>query len=184
MVNKEFIIFIACIFSAVEIFVIFKFFSKKRYYAFIETIIAYLSILAFLYYVYYSKFPIKSGIIASVIITIMGHSFIGQYLDIYHKSKYYDRFLHLFGTFSFALFTYSIIYNVIKPFNYSRVYVSLFVITLGITIGVICEMVEFILDVFSKTPKNQHGLKDTNMDLIFDMIGATIAGIISTFIFI
>ncbi len=153
-----------------------------RYYYFFETVIIYLSNLLFLYNEYNSKFQIKTGIILLVILTILGHSFIGEYLDVYNKSKNYDRFLHLFASFSFSLFAYSIIYSIIKPVNYSKLYVSLFVITLGISLGVLFEIIEFIQDTFLKTG-NQHGLKDTNFDLISDVIGATIAGMICTFIF-
>ena len=55
-------------------------------------------------------------------------------------------------------------------------------ITLGISLGVLLEMEELLHDTFSKS-KGQHGLKDTNFDLIANIIGAILAGLISSFIF-
>ncbi|MBE6033778.1 MAG: hypothetical protein E7222_03650 [Clostridiales bacterium] len=64
------------------------------------------------------------------------------------------------------------------------VYTFLLVTTLGITIGVLFEIAEFIHDSFSKKMKCQHGLADTDFDLIFNVFGSAIAGLLSIFIFL
>ena len=182
MTQAGLITLIALIFSLFEVFIIVNFFRQKRYRFFIENIIIFLKVLLFFYFIFKSKLQIHTFIISFFVISIFGHTFLGQYLNIYNKSKYYDRFLHLMGTFSYSLFTYSIINNILRPINYPKFYVTLFVITIGITIGAMFEIFEFAQDTFLKT-KNQHGLKDTNFDLISDVLGSIIAGISSIFVF-
>jgi hypothetical protein len=53
--------------------------------------------------------------------------------------------------------------------------IFVFVVALGALIGVVFELYEFTVDMIFKT-KNQHGLIDTDVDLIFDIIGAILAG--------
>lgn len=186
MTHQEIIMITALAISIADLFLIIKFSKQKRYEYAIETIILFIVILLFLYYEYfYLKFQINDIVILFALISVLGHSFLGEYLDFYQKSKYFDRFLHFFGTFSFALFTYSIIYHMEKPIYFSKIYVTLFVITLGIAIGVLLEITEFVLDTIIKSKKKkQHGLKDTDFDLIFDVAGATLAGIVFSYYFL
>ena len=107
---------------------------------------------------------------------------IGNYLKVYNTSKYYDRFLHALGSFSFSLFYYSILTKTTTLTIEPKFYISIFVASIGISLGCIYEIYEFISDSIIKS-NNQHGLKDTNFDLISDVIGSIIAGIASISIF-
>ncbi|MFT9057152.1 MAG: hypothetical protein ABF449_11180, partial [Ethanoligenens sp.] len=60
----------------------------------------------------------------------------------------------------------------------SKIYKAGFVATIGISLGCLFEIYEFILDSISHS-NHQHGLTDTNFDLISDVIGAVIAGIVA-----
>lgn len=113
-------------------------------------------------------------------ITLFGHSFIGNYLNVYNKSKYYDRYLHGFGAFSFSLFAYSIIDKTVFHPVIPRLYGSIFMISLGIALGCLLEILEFSNDVRLKT-KNQKGLKDTDFDLIGNVIGSIVCGVYAFF---
>ncbi|MCM1991694.1 hypothetical protein [Oceanirhabdus seepicola] len=115
-----------------------------------------------------------------VIITIILHNLFGQYFNLYKTTNWFDKVLHLFGTFSCSLFFYSIIDSSVEIFSESKIFNFIFITSIGITIGVFLENIEFILDVIFKT-KNQHGLVDNNLDLIFNLFGATLAGILGTF---
>lgn len=121
-------------------------------------------------------------IVCIALITIIGNNLIGNCLNVYNRSKHYDRFLHALGSFSFSLFFYSILDKITVHTVYPKLYVSIFVATIGISLGCIFEIYEFILDSTTNS-NNQHGLTDTNFDLISDVIGAIIAGIVSIFIF-
>lgn len=159
-------------------------FVKKKKSYLIENLISYVFYLAFLIVQSIFDFHVELFIILLVQITIIGNNLIGKYLEVYNRSIYYDRFLHALGSFSYALFFYSILEKVTVHTVSSRVYASLFVTALGISFGCLYEIYEFILDSTSKkNNNNQHGLTDTDFDLISDVIGSAIAGIISSSIF-
>ena len=113
----------------------------------------------------------------------MGNNFIGEYLNVYNTSKYFDRFLHAFGSLSFALYNYSILDKLSMHTITPKYYIPIFVAAIGISLGCIYEIYEFVLDSITNS-KNQHGLKDTNFDLISDIIGSSIAGIIAGLMFV
>jgi hypothetical protein len=106
----------------------------------------------------------------------VGHVLIGEFFDIYKTSKYFDRSLHAFGTFSFTLFGFSVITKTMHPSSSPKLFTILFIINLGISLGAVFEIIEFAVDTFFKT-NSQSGLKDTNVDLIADIIGSIIAGL-------
>lgn len=62
---------------------------------------------------------------------------------------------------------------------------SVFVLLLGISIGTVYEMYEFLADLKKRegTQKLQHGLRDTNMDLTFNMIGSVCASVFYALIY-
>lgn len=155
--------------------------KKKKYFFFFETIATYIYYLIFLIVQYKLKFRVRAFIILLVLISLIGHHIIGQYLNVYNRSKHYDRFLHAFGSFTFSLFYYSILDKITPHVIYPKFYVAIFVATIGISLGCIFEIYEFILDTTNNL-NNQHGLRDTNFDLISNIIGATIAGIVALLI--
>ena len=182
MEYNNLLVIMTIIFSIVILFTGIAVFKKKKYNFLIENIITYISYLIFLIVQYKLKFHVMAFIILLVLITIIGNNLIGNCLNVYNRSKYYDRFLHAFGSFSFSLFFYSILDKIIIHTIYPKLYVSIFVTTIGISLGCIFEIYEFILDSTTNS-NNQHGLTDTNFDLISDVIGAIIAGIVSMSIF-
>jgi uncharacterized membrane protein YjdF len=104
------------------------------------------------------------------------HTFFGYFKDRYTRSKVFDRFLHVFGTTAFTLLLYEILVGLIKPDVHPRGFNVLFVFVLGIAIGALFEIVEFFIDL--KAPvKSQRDLKDTDVDLICDVIGSSIAAL-------
>ncbi len=183
MEYNNLLVIMTTIFSLIILFTDIAVFKKKKYNFLIENIITYTFYLIFLIVQYKLKFHVMAFIILLVLITIIGNNLIGNCLNVYNCSKHYDRYLHAFGSFSFSLFFYSILDKIIVPTIYSTFYVSIFVATIGISLGCIYEIYEFILDSTTNS-FNQHGLKDTNFDLISDVIGSLIAGIVSMLIFL
>ncbi|WP_069997385.1 hypothetical protein [Cellulosilyticum sp. I15G10I2] len=182
MEYNKLLMLITIIFSLVILIIGIADFVKKKYSFFIENLVSYTLYLIFLAAQYKFEFYARPFIITLALITIIGNNLIGKYLNYYYRSKYYDRFLHAFGAFSYALFFYEILNETITPTIHSRLYVSIFVATIGISYGCVYEIYEFILDSISNSD-NQHGLIDTNFDLISNIIGSIIAGIISVLVF-
>jgi hypothetical protein len=61
-----------------------------------------------------------------------------------------------------------------------KLYAAIFVFALGITIGTVFEIIEFVFDK-SKHTKMQKNLKDTDVDMVFNVIGSVFAAVISYF---
>lgn len=182
---NQLLILMTVIFSLVTLFIIIALIIKKQYPFLIVNIVTYVSYIAFLIVQYMMDFQVETYIIVFVLITIIGNNLIGQFLNFYITSQYYDRYLHLFGSFSFALFFYSMLDKIIIPDIRSKIYISIFVASIGISLGCILEIGEFIMDIKNNSnKKNQHGLKDTDTDMISNVIGSITAGIASIYIFL
>lgn len=152
-------------------------FIRREDYTYIYNIlimgIVYFSIL---YMEFKLHFKIKNYIKILLIITFILHTTFGQYINLYQKNNWFDKGLHLFGIFAFSLLFYAIITTLINVNTNSKIYTFIVVSSIGITAGVYFELLEFALDI-STGSKHQHGLIDTNLDIIFNMIGAYLAGV-------
>ncbi len=103
--------------------------------------------------------------------------FFGQYLRMYYKSLVFDRYLHAYGSFGFALLSFHLL-NHFLTVGGSPLFLALFVFLLGNTLGVIFELLEFSYDLKpTNFTKSQHGLKDTDMDMLFNLFGSIGAAI-------
>lgn len=161
----------------VHVLIIVGFILRKMYtpiYNPLATALFYLGVLAL------EKFTIvkiKNYIKLLLMFCLFGHSVIGMYYDAYYKLPYFDKLLHFFGGFGFAIFAYTLLKTYIK-IEPSRplLFTFILLILLGVTLGTIFELIEFTVDRLFKE-HNQHGLIDTDTDLLFDLIGAFTAGV-------
>ena len=111
-----------------------------------------------------------------LMITILLHLIFGQYFYLYYTTKWFDNLLHIIGAFSFSLFYYYISTIIFKNLPSSRMFTFTFIVLLGINGGTFFEILEFILDIIFNT-NNQHGLLDTNLDIIFNIVGSILSGV-------
>ena len=123
---------------------------------------------------------IPSYVIFLTMLSVFIVSFFGYHLAWFNRSKVFDRYLHVLTPFAFALLVYCVIRNLFLTGG-SRAYQSLFVFTIGMTLGILNELFEAAMDAKSDT-NNQRGLKDTNMDLLGDLIGSLLAGAFAYFV--
>lgn len=108
--------------------------------------------------------------------------FCGQYLQMYYRSIVFDRYLHVYGAFSFSLLFFYLLGHFLEMGG-SPLFLAIFVFLLGNTLGVIFELLEFSHDMKpTNTSKSQHGLKDTDTDMLFNLIGSIIAAVLVYFI--
>ncbi|MCX7615287.1 MAG: hypothetical protein N2Z65_05995 [Clostridiales bacterium] len=163
------------IFCFIQIYIIIDSLKKKHQFIAISAV----AILGFFSFILYLK--IRSIIHVPYFIMLLPliasflHSFVGDHLNLYNRSKTFDKYLHAFGTFSISLFTYFIIGNITDPGG-SKLFRALFIFFLGTGIGSIFEVFEFTMDSLHKTFM-QKGLKDTDMDMVFNIIGSAAAAI-------
>ncbi len=111
---------------------------------------------------------------------VLIHTFMGFYLNLYNLSKVFDRYLHGYGTFSFALLIYMTLSAITEPGG-SVLFRAVYVAVLGIATGSVFEIMEFAHDV-KQNFKMQRGLKDTNMDMLFNLVGAAAAAVFAAFV--
>ena len=170
------LILTSLIYSVITIFICIGVIAKKKYNFLIDNIITYVTIISFLVLQYFYHFDINIFVLSLVLLTLFIHHFIGQYLNYYYKSKYFDRFLHILGSFSFSIFSYLILEKIASEKVYSKIYVFIIISAIGISLGSILEIYEFTLDSI-KHSKNQKGQTDTNFDIISNIIGSIVAAI-------
>jgi uncharacterized membrane protein YjdF len=115
-----------------------------------------------------------------VIVALFIHTFFGYFKDQYTRSKTFDRYLHAFGSFAYALFFYALLAQLMDAAVTSKVFIAVMVTFTGITVGTVFEIIEYFID--RKMPvKTQRGLIDTDADLICDVIGSVVAGVVTYF---
>lgn len=111
-----------------------------------------------------------------IILTLLSHIQFGQYLNFYTRFFYFDIVLHIFGTYSFTLFVYSLLNQTVSKPSLAKNRELILVILLGISLGTFFEIIEFLIDLtFDPKIPAQSGLIDTNLDMISNIIGAVIA---------
>lgn len=111
-----------------------------------------------------------------VIIALFIHTFFGYFKDLYTRSKTFDRYVHAFGSFAYALFFYTLLSQLTNTSVTSKLFGAVMVTFTGIAVGAVFETIEYAID--RKMPvKTQRGLKDTDMDLICNGIGSIAAGV-------
>lgn len=139
-------------------------------------------------WVIYSYFELKCGIQlnnllrAAVMLVIISDSLWGIFCRLYITSSVFDKVQHVLGTYAFSLFFYSVICQLSHP-RLSRGVTLVFVFSLGLGIGAIYEISEFLGDIIVKPSiPSQTDLLDTELDLIADMFGALAAGMHAIYI--
>jgi len=111
-----------------------------------------------------------------VMLAIFGDGFGGYYCELYARSFIFDKILHIFCIYSLALFGYILAIQ-LQPGSLSRSLCFILTVGLGLGIGVLFEIIEFIIDkLFQPVPPSQPSLLDTNLDLVSDLAGALLAG--------
>ena len=163
------------LFSVIELFFISAFARRKQKTALKSATTS----LVFIWLIYLADrfigFNIPDFAYIFVLIMMLFDSFFGYYLNLYKKTKKFDRFEHVLGSFSFAVFLYYLFSNVFV-YGGSLAFQAFYTFLLGIFSGVLGEILEFLSDSKNKD-KMQRGLRDTNLDLISDVVGSLLASV-------
>jgi len=162
-------------FVTIVISIITLFFILKKEYRFIyNAIFIYIFAIILLYLETKEKIKISKIVKVLLFMVVALHLIGGQYFNLYKKSYVFDKLLHLLGSYVVSRFFYDIIlFKIGKP-SHSSTIIFLLVACIGVTSGVVLELLEFSLDTIFNT-LNQRSLVDTNFDLIFNFLGSSIA---------
>lgn len=145
------------------------------------TIVSYVFFTLIFLAIWIFAFSVPPYVILLSIVAVFIHCFCGYYMDLYNRSQVFDRYLHAFGSFAFSLLIYCLIQNLFETGG-SRAFQSLFVFSVGMTLGVVFELLEAAIDAKSNAGA-QRGLQDTNADMLGNLIGCLLAGIFAFFFF-
>ena len=175
------LLLIAIIFSVIMLITCALMAHRKRKTEFRKALVTYCLFIIFLWLQWAFGLDLNLWFVSLALITVIGHDTFGYLCDYYHRSRHFDRYLHALGSYSFALFVFDFL-NRLAPHAFSfRPYTAIFIGTLGLSLCSLFEICEFISDAQpnarKKHPQNQHGLRDTNFDLVSDVIGAAVAGL-------
>lgn len=163
------------IFVFLQILLVSAFIAKKQYFSVVGTAFIFIIFLFFLFYEHKKGIAITNFIRILVLVSVLSNSFLGEYIGLYNTSVYFDKLLHVFGTFSFSVFIFSIAEKTGSPLRLGRAFIFIYILLLGSFLGTMFEIGEFICDVIFETV-NQSDLIDTNLDMICNTLGAAIAG--------
>lgn len=175
-----YLIMLFLVFCLINIYTIIKLSKQKRTQETKASIHCFILFALFFIAKWIFLWNIPEYVLILVIGALFVNNFFGYYLNKYNTTKNFDRVLHGYGAFSFALLFYYVVL-LITPQVMSKLFRSFFVFFLGIGLGAIFELVEFAIDRKYKT-KTQRNLKDTDMDMFCNVFGSFAAAVVSYFI--
>ena len=158
------------VFAAAELCIIFQLKRRKQKTGLRATVMSFSLISLLTVAIYLFRLDISLFLMILAVVSVFLDSYIGYYQNFYRKSKVVDRGVHCYNTFALSLLFYNIIMLLTEEGG-SKTFRALFVLLLGIALGSVHEILEFIADIRHNT-QMQKGLKDTNFDIIFNMIGS------------
>lgn len=170
------------LFTIIELLLLPKFSAKRDKIAKKSAIasIAFLWLTFIVSYIF--KFKIPNIAYIFIIASLLMDSFFGYYKGLYYSTKKFDRIQHVIGSFSFAIFFYFFLSNIFE-YGGSKVFQAFYILLLGVFYGTIYELIEFMSDSRNRQ-KMQKGLRDTDFDMLSDLIGSLAAAVLSYYIFI
>ncbi len=111
--------------------------------------------------------------------------FLGEVYSFFFRFWWWDLFLHFLSSILFGFMGFLIVYilNYEKKvrLKMSPAFVAVFSFAFSLTIAVIWEIFEFLMDYFFAMNMQKSGLIDTMSDLIVTVIGALIISIVGYF---
>lgn len=173
------IIVVFAVFSAASLYAVSALNKKQRKFPSQSALSSYIVFSVIFLCIWILHFSVPPYIVLLAMLAVFVNIWFGYYLDWFNRSKVFDRYLHTYGSFSFALLAYSLIQNLFEAGG-SRAFQSLFVFATGMALGAMFELIEARED-YKEGTNNQKGLQDTNMDLLGDLIGSLLAGVFAFF---
>lgn len=163
------------IFLMIQAAAAFLFFQNKQFDFACETVLIMLGAYGLIHFSSKLKQPLPDNIAILVLLSLSGHNVIGYLLNWYVLSNVFDKYLHIFGTYSFSLLGYFYLQlNEIPLTNIKKLVLTMMI---GLSLATLYELVEFAMDYFIQPAvPAQSGLLDTNLDLLGDLLGGLAAG--------
>ena len=172
-------IILKCLIAAL---VVISAFEKEFFLVFTSLVVLFIT---FLPSIINRSFRIKlpTEIDFSLTLILYLHYALGEYSHFYVNISWWDILLHAGNSLILGLVGFTVAYSLLLT---SRIvnkpsFVSFFAVSFAVFIGVIWEIFEFSMDHFFGFTMQKSGLVDTMTDLIVDVVGASVIGVLGFF---
>ncbi|MHB1314310.1 MAG: hypothetical protein ACYCX2_02345 [Christensenellales bacterium] len=163
--------------SAVDIYLIFRFLRERKPLFFKSVLTTYLFLCIYLLSMFLFRWQIPEAVLLFVIAAKFIHTFFGYSLNLYERTKAFDHITHAIGCFAYSLLAYCTLASILGSIE-NRGLSAIFVFAIGMSLGVFIEIAEYLYDTKRRSfIMMQKGLKDTDVDLMFDTLGSALAGV-------
>ncbi len=110
---------------------------------------------------------------------IFASVFMGEAFDFYERVWWWDMALHGASAIGFGLIGFLFIFMLFEGDRYAAPPAALAFIAfcVGVTIGALWEVFEYLMDLWFGLNMQKSGLDDTMTDLMIDAVGATIGAV-------
>ena len=113
----------------------------------------------------------------SIFISAILISVGASWASLYERLWWFDEAVHFYSFFSFTLLVATLLYGLtLTGRNQHPVLLLLTIICIGLALGALWEIIEWSYDLI-RAGDIIKGKRDTMIDLVFDAIGALVAGI-------
>ncbi|MCR8725852.1 hypothetical protein [Frigidibacter sp. ROC022] len=118
-----------------------------------------------------------------IVLFIYATIFLGEAFDFYNRYWWWDIALHGGSALGFGMLGFLFIFMLFEGDRYAAPAWALALIacTVAVTIGVLWEIFEFLMDSYAGTNMQKSGLPDTMGDLIVDLAGGAFGGLVGYF---
>lgn len=176
------------IYLALEIFMLRRLYLEEKRLCFKRVRSDFISASLLLAIIFVFKIGIPHLVLLFYLIAVLLNAFFGYYLDFFNRSRHFDRYLHSYGIFSFSLLLYFFLTDFVQSGG-SKIFRALFIVFLGIALGAIFEILEFLSDAKQKEARTrrsarQKGLRDTDLDQIFNGLGSLCGAVFAYFFYL
>lgn len=113
-----------------------------------------------------------------IVVGLYMHVFLGEFRLFYDVYPWWDKAMHLLGTFIISILGFLVVYTLhyTKKVRLSLPLIGFFTVVFGLAIGAFWEILEFLLDTFLGT-NAQRSLTNTMVDLIVDLLSSIVTGL-------
>ncbi len=131
------------------------------------------------------KFDLPSEFEVAILILICGSLYLGEMHSFYYRIWWWDIFLHGLSGITIGAIGFSLVYILNRhthvAIDLSHAFVAIFAFCFTMSIGVLWEIFEYIMDITFGLNMQKSGLNDTMGDLIITTIGALVSSLVGYF---